>query len=103
MEFSMIRTLALTALVSVGFALPAVAETSAPVDPATAGAFSTELDDAATGEQARLMLVHGGYTNVSALDHYAPGRWTGTAVKNGKPVTVSVVWPHVPQKTPAID
>lgn len=98
----MIRTLALTALVSAGFAVPAMAQTATSSNAATGAAFSTTLDDAATGEQARLTLMHGGYTHVSALDHYQPGRWIGTAEKNGKLVTVAVVWPYIP-KPAAID
>ena len=99
----MIRRLALSALVSAGFAVPAMAQTTASPDTATAAAFSASLNDAATGEQARLMLMHEGYTQVSALDHYQPGRWIGTAVKDGKPVTVAVVWPYVPKQAATID
>jgi hypothetical protein len=99
----MIRTFVLTALASAGLALPAMAQTSASSDSATNAAFGTVLDDAATGEQARLMLMHEGYTHVSALDHDQPGRWIGTAEKNGKPVTVAVIWPYVPKQAVAID
>jgi hypothetical protein len=103
LEFSMIRTLVLTALASAGFALPAMAQSPASAETATDSAFSAVLDDAATGEQARQMLAHEGYTHVSALDHYQPGRWIGTAEKNGKPVTVSVIWPYAPKHAAAID
>lgn len=99
----MIRTLALTALATVGFVLPAMAQTPASTNAATAAELSTILDNAATGEQARQMLMHNGYTHVSALDHYQPGRFIGTAEKDGKPVTVSVIWPYVPKKAAAID
>ena len=99
----MIRTLALTALATAGFVLPAMAQTPASTDAATGSAFSTILDDAATGEQARLMLMHKGYTHVSALDHDQPGRWIGMAEKDGKRVTVAVIWPYMPKQAAAID
>jgi hypothetical protein len=99
----MIRTLALTALATVGFVLPAMAQAPGSTNTATGTEFSTILDNAATGEQARLMLMHNGYTHVSALGHYQPGRFIGTAEKDGKPVTVSVIWPYVPKKAAAID
>ena len=80
-----------------------MAQAPGSTNTATGTEFSTILDNAATGEQARQMLMHNGYTHVSALDHYQPGRFIGTAEKDGKPVTVSVIWPYVPKKAAAID
>ena len=72
----MIRTALLAGALAAGLALPAFAAGPAPF----------------TEGQARQYLAHLGYTNVSHLQKDAHGNWSGTAVKDGKtiPVTVGV-------------
>jgi len=73
----MIRTSLLAAALAAGIALPALAADTA----ANAGL---------NQDQARQHLMHLGYTNVSQLHKDARGNWSGTAVKDGKTVPVSV-------------
>jgi hypothetical protein len=76
----MIRTFLLAAALAASLAFPALADTATK-----AGATFGQ-------DEARQHLIHLGYTNVSQLQKDAHGNWTGTAVKDGKtvPVTVSV-------------
>jgi hypothetical protein len=99
----MVRTLVLTALLSAGFALPAMAGDTASFNPANSAELSTALDNAATGEQVRLQLMHNGFTHVSAIKRQEPNRWVGTAEKNGKKLVVAVLLPHIASPTPATD
>ena len=89
----MIRTLALSTLVAVGFALPALAEDAPAFNAAQTAAFSGELQNAAVAQQARLQLSREGYTGISPLDRDETGRWVGTATKDGKIVFVAVILP----------
>lgn len=95
----MIRTLALSTLAAVGFALPALADNSPEFNAAQTAAFSAELSNAAVAEQARLQLSREGYTGISPLFRDETGRWVGTATKNGKIVYVAVILPHVAHAT----
>jgi hypothetical protein len=93
----MIRSLTLAAALSTGLALPALAgdavtnETTA--DPA---AFTAALNHAASATTARKILIGRGYTQVSDLTRHEDGRWTGTAMKDGKLVMVGVALPIAP-------
>ena len=70
----MTRATLLAAALAVGIALPAYA----------AGPTFTQ-------DQARLHLMHLGYSNVSELQKDTHGNWAGTAVnKDGKTVPVAV-------------
>jgi hypothetical protein len=88
------RVLTLSAFAALGFAVPAMADSTTNFDAAKSAAFSAELTHAAAAQQARLLLAHQGYTGISALDRDAIGRWSGTAQKNGKTVFVGVVMPR---------
>ena len=73
-------------------ALPAFADTaSSSNDPQAAAA--AEMTNAAHAEQARVQLAHQGYTAISPLHRDERGRWTGTAIKDGKTVFVAVAFP----------
>jgi hypothetical protein len=84
----------LAALIVTGFAVPAFAadETTAPAGAGTS-AYTAQLNHAAAANQVRNLLAAQGYSNVSSLDRDANGYWTGTAVKDGKAVDVSVALP----------
>ena len=99
MGVPMIRTFAILALSTVGFALPAMAAEGQKFDPAQTAAFSAELTNAAKAQQARLQLAQQGYTNISPLDRDETGRWVGTAMKDGKKVFVGVILPVAPHQT----
>lgn len=93
----MIRSLALAAILSTGLTLPALAgdapTTDAGADPA---AFTATLNYAASANTARKILIGRGYTQVSDLTRREDGRWTGTAMKDGKIVMVGVDLPVAP-------
>ena len=73
---------------------PAVAPKA---DAAAAAALeSAGLSLAAQSQQARLMLIAQGYTNVSDLQRDEDGRWTGAATKDGTTTRVSVALPPKP-------
>jgi hypothetical protein len=76
---------------------------SASFNPAKSAELSTALDNAATGEQVRLQLIHNGFTHISAIKREEPNRWVGTAEKNGKKLFVAVLLPHIASQTPATD
>ncbi|MCH9765799.1 MAG: hypothetical protein K0U34_07390 [Alphaproteobacteria bacterium] len=88
----MTRTLSLTALLFAGFALP-VAAADTQVDKSNS-AFTAQLSANANAEQVRQLLRAKDYTQVSVLQRDANGRWTGTAVKDGKTTAVSVYLPR---------
>ena len=79
---------------AMGLALPAVAEEATLNDAAQSAAFSAQLANAANAEQARIQLAHQGYTGISPLHRDDLGRWSGTAIKDGKTVFVAVVLPN---------
>jgi hypothetical protein len=81
----------------VGMALPAFADEATKNDSSAAAAFSAELANVANAEQARIQLAHQGFTGISPLYGGEQGRWTGTAVKDGKTVIVGVLLPQAPK------
>ena len=88
----MTRIFAMTALASVAFTAPTLA-----AEPAThsveGAAFGSALSNASIEQQARLLLAHQGYTDISPLDLNENGRWVGTAVKDGKTIFGAVAMP----------
>jgi hypothetical protein len=66
---------------------------SADADPAQ---FTSGLNYAANADTARKILIGRGYTQVSDLTRGEDGRWTGTAMKDGKVVMVGVELPPKP-------
>mgnify|MGYP006364581505 CR=1 FL=1 len=88
----MIRTLSIAALTT-AFAIPAYAGEPAANDTAAVSAHAAELADAYTAKQAHRLLASQGYINVSALERDESGRWTGTALKDGKTIFVAVALP----------
>jgi hypothetical protein len=97
-RLGMIRTLALTAALSTGFAFAAYAGDAQPVQSsgADSAAFTSALNSAASADAARKVLIGRGYTQVSDLSRGPDGRWTGTAMKDGKIVMVGVELPPRP-------
>jgi hypothetical protein len=93
----MIRTFALAAALCSGLSMAAVAgdapAASADADPAQ---FTSGLNYAANADTARKILIGRGYTQVSDLTRGEDGRWTGTAMKDGKVVMVGVELPPKP-------
>ena len=73
----MTRAFLLGAVLTAGFALPALAA-------------DTVTDNVFGAREARAHLLHIGYTNVSDLHKDAHGNWAGTAQKDGKTVPVAV-------------
>jgi hypothetical protein len=92
----MIRTLALAAILSTGLALPAFAGDATAEAGADPAAFTAALNHAASATTARKILIGRGYTQVSDLTRHEDGRWTGTAMKDGKVVMVGVALPIAP-------
>jgi hypothetical protein len=92
-------TLALCALLAAGFALPAYAQEADAIDPAKSAAFASYLTASAAEHQARLQLAHLGYASISPLNRDTQGRWIGTAIKDGKQVTVGVDLHKVQRET----
>lgn len=86
------RTLSLAALMSAAFALPVLAADAPAVDANASKTEGAALSVAANAEQARKILQSKGYTNVSDMAR-ENGRWTGTAVKDGKTIFVAVDLP----------
>ena len=98
-------TLTLAALIAAGlstsvFAADAPAAAAAPT---SAAAESAAMSDAANADQARKLLIAQGYTNVSELTRDDKGRWSGTAMKDGKTTIVAIALPEkaVDTKAPA--
>lgn len=92
----MIRALSLAALLSAGAALPALAGDEAASSAGDAAAFTHQLNAAAQATQARNILLARGYKQVSDLTAGENGRWTGTAVRDGKTIFVAVELPSKP-------
>ncbi len=92
----MIRTLFLSTLLATGLSFHALAadEGAAPADAAAVAANSAQLTVAASAETARKLLGAQGYSNVSELQRDEQGRWTGTALKDGKIVGVAIALPR---------
>ncbi len=89
----MIRALSIAALAAAGLSAPAFAGEQAANDTAAVSAHASELADAYTAKQAHHLLASQGYINISALERDESGRWTGTALKDGKTIFVAVVLP----------
>lgn len=91
----MTRVLPLAALLAAGFSYTTLAaEAPSSTDLAAIAIQSAELTVAANAQQVQQILLAQGYTNVSNLDRNESGHWTGTAVKNGNIVGVTVVMPR---------
>lgn len=86
----MIRTFLLAAALTAGLALPALAGDQPTAEPAE---FTAGLTRAAHANAARQILIARGYTQVSDLTRGEDGRWTGTAMKDGRIVMVGVELP----------
>ncbi len=104
------RILSLAAVLAAGLLTPAFAADAPATAPANVAANAAEtaaesaaLSNAANGEQARKLLIAQGYTNVSELTRDDKGRWTGTAMKDGKTTIVAIAIPEKPAaaKAPA--
>ncbi|HVZ06115.1 hypothetical protein [Hyphomicrobium sp.] len=95
----MIRTFTFGALASIAFAVPAMAATTSFSTKKDA-ALDRLLDSVAMSQQIRMQLMHNGFTHVSTLARDPEGRWVGTAMKDGKIMSVAVL---LPQGEPAID
>lgn len=54
------------------------------------GAAGPAIENIFTSDQARQHLMRLGFTNVSALDKDADGKWVGTATKDGKTLAVAI-------------
>lgn len=93
----MIRSLMIASAV-LAMSVPALAEDAAAPSTDTAAVGKFQLAQVAAETQAQKHLLSQGYTNVSSLEQDANGRWTGTAVKDGKTVIVAI---HVPVAQPA--
>jgi hypothetical protein len=98
----MIRTFAIGSHATIAFAFPAMAATTS-ISPTKDTAIEHVLNNVAMGQQIRKQLMVQGFTHVSILTHSAPGRWEGTAMKNGNLVPVAVLFPPAPQAKTAID
>ena len=92
----MIRALSLAALLSAGAALPALAGDEAASPDGDPAAFTAQLSTQANASQARNILLARGYKQVSDLTRGEDGRWTGTAVRDGKTIFVAVELPTKP-------
>lgn len=80
----MIRALTLTA--ALALATPALAEQSNESNKAL-------LKNASDAAQARQLLAHQGYVNISTLEKDSANRWSGTAYKDGELVRVAIIIP----------
>lgn len=90
----MIRMLSIAAVAACGLALPAFAEETAQGSSVpTVAAFTQQLAAHANANHVRRMLAAKGYSQVSDLNRTADGRWTGTAIKDGKLVYLAVILP----------
>ena len=90
----MIRTLTL-ALATAALALPASAAETAGGNASAAdtSVHARELANQYDAKQAHNILASRGLVNISALDRDDDGRWTRTAMKDGKTIFVAVVLP----------
>jgi len=87
----MTRALLLAAALAAGLAFSAFAgDTTVKTPPAAEGTKGPAIENIFTSDQARKHLMQLGYTNISALEKDADGKWIGTATKDGKTVAVAV-------------
>ena len=90
----MIRTASIAALLTAGFALPALAaETSSNANANYTSIHAQELKNLYDAKQAHNILASRGFVNISPLDRDNDGRWTGIATKDGKTIFVAVALP----------
>lgn len=89
------KTLVIASLLTATLTAPAFAK-----DPTISAntALTGYLASQANAHQVRKLLASKNYKNISVLNLDENGRWSGTAVKDGKTVLVSV---YLPQKLPA--
>lgn len=88
----MLRSL-LIATAAIGISVPALAdEAKAPTNQSSELSHQ-QVSDASAQVEARKHLLSQGYTTVSDLERDANGRWTGTAMKDGKTVIVAIKIP----------
>lgn len=98
----MIRTFAFGALASIALTVPAMAATTS-FSPTKDTGLNRVLNSASMGQQIRTQLLSNGFTHVSTMARGPLGRWQGTAMKDGKFVGVSVLFPPAPQSQPLTD
>jgi hypothetical protein len=89
----MIRALSLFAA-TLALAAPAVAGEKAANTGDANPAVRAHLTAAAGALEARNHLAAQGYVNISTLELDALGRWSGTAVKDGKTTIVAIKLPR---------
>jgi hypothetical protein len=90
------------AAVVAALATPALAESSNPTSRQAIGFEKALMNDLAQANTARQILSHQGYVNISTLQRDADSRWTGTAYKDGKLVSVAIFLPP-PQARELVD
>lgn len=93
----MLRKFALAAAACALIPAAALAADGAKTAPAASSNASTAksvLSDAAAQKEARQHLARQGYVNISALERDENGRWTGTAIKDGKTTFVAIAVPR---------
>ncbi|PPC85595.1 MAG: hypothetical protein CTY31_10120 [Hyphomicrobium sp.] len=87
----MIRIISAASLAVATFAGAAIAAEKAPANDTSVETSKSAAVTTRAGEQeARQHLVRQGYTNVSELSKDDDGRWTGTAMKDGKTNFVAI-------------
>ena len=93
----MTRKTCLTALLVIGFTMPALAKeqepTAADGNAASVEAFMAQLTWRANQQQTRKFLGHQGYIVTSDLNRIDSGHWVGTALKDGRIVGVGLEMP----------
>lgn len=93
----MTRTTCVTALLLIGFAMPALANeqerTPADGNAASVEAFMAQLTWRANQQEMREFLAHQGYIVTSDLNRADSGHWVGTALKDGRIVGVALDMP----------
>jgi hypothetical protein len=91
----MTRVLAIAALMATGASFSAFAadETGALTGDSAVAAYTHQLSVSADAANIRRLLHQQGYSSISEPVRENEGRWTASATKDGKTVTVSVVLP----------
>lgn len=88
----MLRSL-LIATAAIGISVPAFADEAKAPTNQSSELSRQQVSDASAEVVARKHLLSQGYTTVSDLERDANGRWTGTAMKDGKTVIVAIKIP----------
>ena len=94
----MFRSLAIT-IAALASAAPALAADTAATANDTSSVAKQQLAYTSAALEARQHLVRQGYINVSELQQDSSGRWTGTALKDGKTGIVGIKLPVVTSAT----